>query len=900
MQGLRERRPSRLAAMIAKSENENSLSAEESLEDIGRFLKSGEAWLRRRHGEGLNGMEFCRQRTHFIDRLLQRLLKRSSALLGEETWPTGISLLAMGGYGREELSPSSDIDLLILHAPGLTGNLEPRLQAVLHPLWDFGLAVGHTVQTPKESLRAAQKDPDLFFSFLDARWIAGDKGLPLLWREDFERAAAGKETELISEIRKRGQARHARQGDSVFVLEPDIKEGKGGLRDHHSAFWAARLRRRIQSVEELPESGLLSPKEWQSYSQALNFLWRVRNQLHYQYGTREDRLSFDDQEAIASSLGYRGENPLLATESFLKDYFRQALQVHRLSWNVLDKCLEEGAGKARRRGDGAPFEIAPGFSLYHGRLTLGDPGLFSRNPLRLWKAFEIVHAHGVELDPEMEERIAEAANQINDRFRTAPESVSAFVSFFERPGNLSRVLEAMHETGFLARFLPEFERVHCQVQYDRYHIYPVDVHSLYGVREIEALEKLPPAAGSILREVVGEIRDPGLLKLAALFHDLGKGEGSPHALEGEKIAAFVGERLGLSAPRIADLRFLVREHLNFVEIAHRRDLNDENLILRFAGSVGTGERLKMLYLLCVADLRAVGPASWSAWKDALMRELFLKTLHLLEKGEGMGREIQDRTLRLQSEVMELLRGQVPPPRVSACLASIPPRHYAVYEAREIGRQILMAERLREEKTVLEGEEKPEEGCDELTVAAEDEPGLFAKISGVLTANHLNILSAEISTWESGVAVDSFRVQNLIDEPLFEPRRWGKLQRDLERVLKGEVSVETLVESTTAPLFQKFSPSRRETRVRVDNESSDFYTILEVYTHDRPGLLYRATRKLFDVGLSIAMARISTKVDQVVDVFYVQDLSGSKIEDPQFIEKIGNELREDLEKIPVPR
>jgi len=886
--------------MIAHTGNEIPKSGAESLEDIGRFLRSGEAWIRRRHDEGLSGMEFCRERADFVDRALQRLLKRSVALLKEEKSAPGISLLAMGGYGRKELSPHSDIDLLILHPPGKIRNLESHLEAILHPLWDFGLTVGHTVQTSKESLRAALKDPDLFFSFLDARWIAGDKGIYLLWRGEFEKSTAEKETEMILEIRRSGDARHARQGGSVFVLEPDIKEGKGGLRDHHAALWAARLRRRIQRAEDLPVSGLVSPKESQNYFRALNFLWRVRNQLHYHYGKREDRLSFDDQEAIASALGYAGEDPLLATESFLKDYFREALQVHRLSWNILDKCLEGRTGKAKLKAAEGPLEIAPGFSLYRGRLTLTDPGLFSRNPLHLWAALEIIYAHGVDLDPELEEKIAEGANQINDRFRTAPESVGAFVAFFERRGHLSRVLETMHETGFLARFLPEFERVHCQVQYDRYHIYPVDVHSLYCVKEIENLEKVCPVEGSVLEEVRGEIRDPGVLKLAALFHDLGKGEGSPHAVEGEKIAAVIGARLALSAPRVADLCFLVREHLNFVEIAHRRDLNDENLIFRFARSVGTGERLKMLYLLCVADLRAVGPAAWNAWKDALMRELFLKTIHLLEKGEGMGREIQDRTLRIQGEVIELLRGQVAAPRVSSRLVSIPPRHYAVYDAREIGRQILLAEKLQEQAVALDGEEKAEEGCEEVTVAARDEPGLFAKISGVLTANHLNILSAEISTWENGVAVDTFRVQNLIDEPLFEGQRWTRMQKDLERVLRGEVSVGTLVESMTSPLFRKFRPSRRETRIRVDNQASDFYTIVEVYTHDRPGLLYRATQKIFDLGLSISMARISTKVDQVVDVFYVQDLSGGKIEDPEFIEKIGKELKEDLEKIPVPK
>jgi [protein-PII] uridylyltransferase len=250
--------------------------------------------------------------------------------------------------------------------------------------------------------------------------------------------------------------------------------------------------------------------------------------------------------------------------------------------------------------------------------------------------------------------------------------------------------------------------------------------------------------------------------------------------------------------------------------------------------------------------------------------------------------------------MELLRGQIPAPKITSCLVSIPSRHYAVCDARGIGRQILMVEKLQEQTVALDGEEKPEEGCEEVTVAARDEPGLFSKISGILTANHLNILSAEISTWENGVAVDTFRVQNLIDEPLFDARRWNKVQKDLERVLRGEVSVRSLVESMTSPLFQKFSPSRRETRIRVDNEASDFYTVVEVYTHDRPGLLYRVTQKIFELGLSIAMARISTKVDQVVDVFYVQDLSGGKIEDPEFIEKIGKDLKEDLEMIPIPK
>jgi [protein-PII] uridylyltransferase len=272
----------------------------------------------------------------------------------------------------------------------------------------------------------------------------------------------------------------------------------------------------------------------------------------------------------------------------------------------------------------------------------------------------------------------------------------------------------------------------------------------------------------------------------------------------------------------------------------------------------------------------------------------------LEKGEGMGKELQEQTTRIQEEVLDLLQGQIPSPKISEYLVSISSRHYGGYNSRAIAQQILMAEKLKEQKVVLEGEEKPEEGCEEITVVALDEPGLFARISGVLTANYLNILSAQISTWENGVAVDTFRVQNLIDESLFESRRWNKIQRNLEEVFRGEIQVSSLVDEMKVPLFQKYSPSREATRVQVDNESSDFYTIIEVHTYDRPGLLYRITQKLFTLELSIAMARISTKVDQVVDVFYVQDLSGAKIEDEEFIKKVKEELKKDLEKIPLPK
>jgi len=501
----------------------------------------------------------------------------------------------------------------------------------------------------------------------------------------------------------------------------------------------------------------------------------------------------------------------------------------------------------------------------------------------------------MEMSANLKEIIIQNLDLVNERFRLAQESLLSFLSFFERPGHLFPVLEEMYETGFLRTFLPEFEKVHCHIQYDRYHLYPVDVHSLYAIQELEALENEgAQQSWPFLALLMKEVKDRGLLKLAALVHDLGKAEGSPHALRGEKIAESIGKRLGLNEERIDVLRFLVREHLTFGEIAQRRDLNDENVIFRFAQSVGDSERLKMLYLLVFADLRAVGPSAWNEWKDTLFRELFLKSLHLLEKGEGFGKEDQERIIRIQREVMELLRGQVPPPKISEYLFYIPSRHYRVHETRGIGQQILMAEKLSDQAAILDGEEKPEEGCDEVTVVAKDEPGLFAKICGVMTSNLLTILSAEISTWENGIAVDRFRVQSLIEEGLLQPRRWNKLQDDLRRVLEGKTEASALLREMVPPLFHRYPSPRLATRVMVDNLVSDFYTVVEVITHDRPGLLYRIAQKIFEMGLNLWMARISTKVDQVVDVFYIQDLSGAKVEELGKMEMIKTELLKELE------
>lgn len=866
----------------------------ENLEDIRRFYQKGREWLKKRHEEGIAGSEYVQAHADLIDRVIRHLFKIA---LSDVQLEENITFIARGGYGREELSPYSDIDLLILYVPEKGRKIEDWVRKMLYPLWDWGLTLGYTIQTPQEGWRELDKDIDLLLSFLDARWVAGEKKVFYEWeRKLWQLITRGRVQDLISKIYQKMQDRHRHYGDSVFILEPEIKEGKGGLRDYQAAWWAAKVKHRLTKNRELIEKKVLTEREWHILLNALNFLWRVRNQLHYLYQRREDRLAFEDQERVASLLGYEESNLIKDTERFLQDYYRHALHVYQISTNLLEKCLNEQFPARSNAQERAPGEIEPGFSLYHGKLIATDPALFDRRPLTLWRVFAIVHKYGVEIDSQLKEMIVGQLEVVEERFRSDEESIKSFWSFFSVPGNLSLVLETMHETGFLQKFLPEFERIYCKVQYDRYHIYPVDIHSIYAVRELENLEKedskeLFPLFSQIMREV----NDRGLLKLATFLHDLGKAAGAEHARKGEDMAAAVGRRLNLSPEQIGHLRFLVREHQTFGEIAQRRDLSEENLILRFAQKVGDAERLRMLYLLSFADLRAVGPNTWNVWKDTLMRELFFKTLHILEKGAIFKKDDQEVIEKRQNAVMEILNGQLAPWIVAQYLVNIPLKQFASQEPHTIAQLILMAEKLKEQKVVLDGDERLEQGWAELTIIAHDKPGLFAKICGVLTANLLNILSAQVNTWENGIAVDIFQVQSLIPVNLSSSQRWLKIQGELEEVLEEKRGVEDLLARFVPPLFQRFYSSRQITRVEIDNETSDFYTIIEIFTNDRPGLLYQIAQKFYNLGLNIWNARISTKVDQVVDVFYVQDLSGAKITEEERLIKIKEEILILLEK-----
>lgn len=867
--------------------------AEENLEDLRRFYIKGRKWLKKAHEEGLTGAEFGQGHADLVDRVLRELFRKS----GQDSNLRGkICLAAVGGYGREELCAYSDIDLLILHLPGKEDNLAPWIREILYPLWDWGVKVSYTIRSLGEKWRFGPKNLDFLFSLLEARWVAGEKSIFYKWEREFWSAGVkGKEEKLIFLIEQQARERHRHHGDSVFILEPEVKEGKGGLRDYHAAISAARIKYRLKTTRELAEKGILSEKEWHNLAAALNFLWRVRNQLHYLYQRKEDRLSFEDQEKLAILLGYQAPDSFKATEFFLQDYFRHALHLHQISFNLIEKCQhEEYAPLVHIPRPPYGAELLPGFSLYHGKLVITDPGRFDRNPLEIWQAFTAVHQYGVEMDTRLKEIISGQLQVVTEKFRRAEESVRAFWSFFTETGHLALVLETMYETGFLQKFLPEFDRVYGQVQYDRYHIFPVDIHCIYAVRELEDLEKKKNLTFSfLLSQIIEEVKDRGLLKLAALLHDLGKFAGSEHAQNGEGIAAAIGERLRLAAERITTLRFLVREHSTFAEIAQKRDLNEENLILRFAQQVGDGEKLRMLYLLSFADLRATGPSGWSAWKDTLMQELFFKTLHILDKGESLARDDQQVIERKQREIRQLLNGQLPPWKLTEYLVNIPVKDYLFQEASAMAQQILMAEKLREQTVVIEGEERPEKGCTEIIVVAPDEPGLFAKICGVLSANLLNILSAQVSTWGNGVAVDQFQVQDLIAEKILHSPRLTKLAEELRNVLEKKMEVANLLQARAFPLFPKFYSPRYASRVEIDNETSDFYTIVEVYTADRPGLLYQIARRFFELEINIEKAKISTKVDQVVDVFYVQDLSGGKIREEEKIRRLKEEILNEL-------
>ena len=855
------------------------------------FLEHFREESKRSHREGEDGISVVQSITAMTDALVTRLFTALSDDL--QMHKTGqLALVAVGGYGRRELNPYSDLDLMFLYSGKESKVVEEAANRLLYFLWDLKLDVGYSVRTISDCVEMAGNDVTVKTALLDARLLTGSEHLfqdlkKVMVTQVLAKRSDAFITEKLEELKKRRE----KYGSSVYILEPNIKEGEGCLRDLHTAMWVAKIKYKVDEPRELVIKGVLSEEELGMYYSSLAYLWRIRNELHYLAGRKNDQLTFEAQTSSARFFGYEDRGKTLAVEQFMQDFYLHANRVEHFSSLLITKCSQRDDSTRKILGYFTRRPVGEGFYVMKGELVVPDETVIAKDPVRLMKIFEYAQKQGVALSLGTKTLIRESLDLVNDKFRRAKEANASFIRILQSEKGVYDALQQIHHLGFLIRLMPEYERIYCKVQHDVYHIYTVDTHTLFATEEIAKLwrgehkDTLP-----LLTQLAMEVDKRWLLLLAVLLHDVGKGGGGGHAEIGAELSKTIARRMGLSKEDSERLQFLVRHHLLLAHIAQRRDLHDERMIIQFARQMEKSENLKMLYLLTYADIKAVGPEVWTEWKALLLQELYEKAFQVLERGDFKLEASGDRVRRVKRTIFDLLADDYPGQLIKDELQALTTRHLLSYTPDVIAGHVRTLLALPSKLLVLQLSHEVERGYTNCTVCTYDIPGLFSMITGVMAANGMNILGAQIHTNTNEKVLDILQVNSPQGFVITEESRWARFETDLRQVLEGKVRVGQLVAKRHRPsiLTEKAKPTV-PARVEIDNEVSSDYTVIDIYAHDKVGLLYSITSTLTRLGLYIGVSKISTKVDQVADVFYVKDIFGQKISEPAKLEEIRKEL-----------
>ncbi|KAF0675336.1 [protein-PII] uridylyltransferase [Profundibacterium mesophilum] len=805
-----------------------------------------------------------------------------------------LAVIAVGGYGRAEMAPHSDVDLLFLSPYKLTGWAESVIESMLYILWDLHLKVGHSSRTVHDCLRLGAEDYTIRTALLEHRFLAGNAALAdelqeTLWRDLFD----GTGPDFIRAKLDERSARHAKQGGQRYVVEPNVKEGKGGLRDLQTLFWIAKYVNGVQDAAELVAADVFTRGEFDAFVKAESFLLGVRCHLHLVSGRAMEQLTFDRQVEIAERMGYVDKGGRRAVEHFMQAYFRHATRVGELT-RILLTALEADAKKEapslvgffRRRR-----RARPGYRIVQNRLSYDDETSFLSDKLNLLRIFDEALRTGNLLHPDAMRLIARNLHLIDDEVRSNPEAVRLFLDLMLRHQSPERALRRMNELGVLAAFLPEFEPIVAMMQFNMYHHYTVDEHTIqciWHLSQIEqgALEEDLPLATSIMKAGVNR----KVLYVALLLHDIGKGRPEDHSVVGARIARSVAPRLGLNRADCETVEWLVRYHLLMSDMAQKRDLSDPRTVRDFAKAVRTRKRLDLLTVLTVCDIRGVGPGTWNNWKAQLLRALHAETANALENGlEALNRETRG------NEARRALRAALPDwdPKL---LRRETQRHYPPYwTGLNTSSHVTFARMLGDiGSNEIRIDLMPDEDRDATRACfvMADHPGIFSRLAGALALVGANVVDARTYTSKDGFATAVFWVQDADGHP-YEQARLPRLRSMIDKTLKGEVITRTALESRDK-IRKRERDFRVPTSIAFDNEGSEIYTIIEVDTRDRPGLLHDLTRTFASSNISIASAVIATYGAQVVDTFYVKDMFGLKIYSETKQRTLERRLRDAIE------
>jgi len=886
------------------------------------FLKIETHRLKIVHRGGGEGRLVCQARSAIIDLVLGYILegvKTAAPPPDNAPWPV-FALVAIGGYGRAELNPHSDIDIMFLHESDMVsqGKARPALatlvDGLLYTLWDLGFKVGHSVRSVEDCIKVANSDMQSKTSLIEARLISGDEKLfDRFARNLVAKCVVGFESEYIAARLQDQAARRARYGNSACMQEPNIKNGCGGLRDYQNLLWMAYFKHRTRSLAELENREMISASERKQLESAYSFLLRVRTELHYYLNRPADILAKSLQPSVALNLGWHERSAGKRLELFMGDFYAHSRNIDLITRTVEQRLALFPPPAKRLLSLRSLFRSKParktepsvdGLNFVDGEIRPVASSIFRDSPKRLMRVFLHAQQRGLKLHPDLAQLIRNQLSLVDNAFLRDPHVRETFLEILDQRGNVAPVLRTMHEVGFLGKFLPEFGRLTCLVQHEFYHQYTADEHTLFCVEKLDQVWNATVQPFSNYADMFRSVETPFLLYLALLLHDAGKAFRTGHHEEiGGKVALSVSRRLGLDGAKTHTLRLVIENHLAMAQISQRRDLDDATVISTFARRIQSVENLVLLTLHTFADSMGTSDQLWNGFKDAVLWRLYQKGRRVLTGGtEFLLAEARQREL-LVEEVQRLAPQTFDPAEIQAHFNNVPARYLQISDAREILRDVTHVHRfiqlqLSESEDnalapVISWHNEPDRGYTVVTVCTWDRERLFSQVTGCLTAAGLNILSAEILTRYDGVILDTFYVTDARTGLLAHREEREKFESLAHKVLTGAtIDLPALIaKAKTAPtLYKSIDGERIPTVITMDNATSDVRTIIDIQTEDRPGLLYDISRTLTALNVNVYLAKISTEKGAAIDTFYATEHTGSKILNPEREKAIQQKLR----------
>ncbi len=869
-----------------------------------KLVREGKDKIRNWHHGGAGGREVVQAHTALIDSVLRQVIETVKSLdtYKDEDLFDQFVLVAVGGYGRGELNPASDIDLLFLLSKKMNKMLDTFIQEVISVLWGIDLEIGHSCRTIRECQSLAAEDPTVRTSMIETRYLIGNKPLYEKLVTSVEKNVLKKRAkEFLDEKLKEKHDRHESGEHVSSNPEPNLKEGFGGLRDYHVALWAVAVRFGVLSFREIKGDEVVSPQEISRLEQSVNFTLRVRNELHYQTGKKGDVLTLDLQETLARELGYRGEEGQSAVEQFMREYFLHATNIYQISESIFQRCLDAGPSLTKVISNFKSRDLGDGFVLRKNELGVKGKAeaLFEDDPLKLLKVFDLCLEHDIKPDIHLKRLLRKNEFRLDSQFLEKEEVLTFIDNLLGHPRS-EPILRQMHEVGLLGRIIPEFGITHCRVQYDFYHRFTSDEHALRMVHFLEELEEPREEGLEKLAENYKELKHPATIKLACLLHSLGEGEGKNGGNESCSDALRnICHRLKLDETQSEHLTFLVNNLNSMNDAAFHQDIHQPDNIRGLAERVATPERMDLLVLYSYAELKAVAPDTWTAWKRLLLIELFHRTRNYLVNPSGL----DNKPATTKASVYQALDGKVPKKDIDHHLSLMLEDYLITAGSHDIIEHIRLLGEMKDSPVTLSRRYDSAAGFYDLVMASIHSPDMFANIVGALTAKAMNIHGAQIYTRQDNRALihlqvdggETFKIHGEQDEV------WDSIETNLRDLMEKRIDLPTLMASRSRLTSQTESKAAIVPKIEIDNLLENRFTFIRIEARDHPGMLYKIAKAFADFNIQIHRAKIACRGGRGIDVFSISQ-HGEKVYQQGFQRKlkeriISNLLVDNLEDLP---